>query len=77
MLLTPQEEAPLEDLDARLVVDRTQDMIFLRDYLLYCPSCVQQWNVVVGLAPCEECCNSCEQVGQWASRLLRVPLSRT
>ena len=79
LLLTPQEEAPLEDLDpicwrvsARVVVDRTQDMIFLRDHFLYCPSCVQQWNVVVGLAPCQECCNGCEQVGQWASRLPRV-----
>ena len=46
---------------ARFVVDRTQDMIFLRDHFLYCPSCVQQWHVVAGLAPCEECCKSCEQ----------------
>ena len=73
LLLTPQEDAPLEDLDpicwrvnVRFVVDRTQDMIFLRDHFLYCPSCVEQWNVVVGLAPCEKCCKSCEQVGQWA-----------
>ena len=78
LLLTQQEEAPLEDLDpicwrvnARFVVDRTQDVIFLRDHFLKCPSCMEQWNVVVGLAPREECCNSCEQVGQWASRLLR------
>ena len=62
LFLTPQEEAPLEDLDpicwrvnAKFAVDRTQDMIFLRD----CPR-----NVVFGLAPCEACSNSCEQVGQ-------------
>ena len=33
---------------------------------------MQQWNVVVRLAHCEECCNSCERVGRWASTLLRV-----
>ena len=45
LLLTPQEEAPLEDLDpicwrvnARFGVDRTQAVIFLRDHFLHCPS---------------------------------------
>ena len=41
LLLTPQEEAPLQDVDpicwrvnARFAVDRTQDTIFLRDHFL-------------------------------------------
>ena len=60
LLLTPQGQALLEDLDpscrrvcSKLVIDCPQDAAVLSDNLLKCPPSVRRW-CVVSLAPGEE-----------------------
>ena len=75
LLLTPQGKALLEDFNpcvsCELVVEYFQDAILLSDKLLDCPRNVQRW-CVMGLAPGEESGTCRQQIGQWASKLLRI-----
>ena len=73
-----QGKALLEDFDSccrrvscKLQVEYFQDAILLSDNLLNCPRSVQRW-CVTRLAAGEESGNDLQQIGQWASKLLKI-----